>query len=1369
MNKKYLSVLLFGAMIAASTGTFMSCKDYDDDIDGLRTEISNNATAAASELASKVEELKSQINTLESAKDKQNTELAAAKQEAATASANALAAAQKAQTAAEAAQKGGDQAAAAAAAAQQTADQAAKDLASAVARVAALETKVASLEAAVADLKNADSDFSSRLAILENTIKLNQDAIATNKNGIAENKQAIADANAAILAKATELNSAINDLSVKIGAQIDVINSELNTIKSNYATKDELNSKYQELAAMDAQLKGQIETNANYIAALQTTVKELAAKDTELAAKIESNYNSIIEKLNTTNTELTAASSKIAAIENTVSGLTSSYSSLQSAKADITYVDNINKQLTTLVQSLQSTLNDLSTSNAAQDKTIGDLLISVKALQEKTVDLQNLVDKNNSDAQAALQTAVAGLQKEIADAVVKAQDELTVAVEDVKAVAESNKAEIAQIKADLATKADQSALDALAADLLTNVTEVGNIQAELAGIHSELAEQKADLEGKIAAAEAAAKEYADAIVRKLSERVDTNAEDIKNLQDFMTELTNISGEDLSAFVTSNKLDVALNEFYDGLAQEFMGQLEFTEWVNYELHGDILSKYVTNDALAEQLGGYVAKEDYEQKIAELEKKMSNDEEGNLGFEQRIAECESILEAYDLVSLTNKISKRLTSITLIPNSYSDGIESIEFRSFRYKIKYSTDTKYYYLTNGEAVTATYRMNPSGVTEESINMEDIDYVANLATTRSVSDKLIDVAGAKIENGELVVSLNKNSSFRNKNFNDGKDGKRYIVALQVPIASDFLLEGEDEAYVYSEYAILDEKPFGAILQDKTGNSRTWSELSSSTEDENCISLTYSEEHNLEDLVKVLTDESGQPVFSDYESYGLKLKFELPEKYYIPGSEKFGNQQNFARITSDNKLVASYDGKDFAEAAKGRQPIVHVSLVDSNGNLVEDIYFKVKWVFSTENYDLSDQLFTTPEQRSYSGIGTYTYELSADDMNKVYNALDMNANSFGTNYELKNEDNFLIGIVQLKTQGSDAGSITLVWTVNENDLRAVYGATPWANKDVLPLTRKCTWVSKDGGNTVSFDLKMNISKPTFDISKYNPELENYWNNTNTVFAWENVKYDITPSANNANYSYFDLDLVNIFDKDAAKILDVINKGTYAGNAATAKVEINSTNTKYSGAQIIAVNGKPHLQLKESGTLGTATSSPTDAAKELVGQTIPLKVVINPTGEGFEFVAKEFNVEVKKPLAIEFSNVNGLFHEGNINGSTIDVSNVVSIKTTDLGYVVKNVTDGTLSGEEKDKYTQSLYKYYGVSEVKWFTANASTSLSTGKLPNGATLNYEDGKLTYQKGDREYGSDFTITIPVEVSYRWGVERKSVTIAVKTGIGE
>lgn len=40
MNKKFLSAVLFGALMVTSTGTFVSCKDYDDDIDQINNKLS---------------------------------------------------------------------------------------------------------------------------------------------------------------------------------------------------------------------------------------------------------------------------------------------------------------------------------------------------------------------------------------------------------------------------------------------------------------------------------------------------------------------------------------------------------------------------------------------------------------------------------------------------------------------------------------------------------------------------------------------------------------------------------------------------------------------------------------------------------------------------------------------------------------------------------------------------------------------------------------------------------------------------------------------------------------------------------------------------------------------------------------------------------------------------------------------------------------------------------------------------------------------------------------------------------------------------------------------------------------------------------
>ena len=39
MNKKFLSVILFSALMVGTAGTFTSCKDYDDDIDSLNEKV----------------------------------------------------------------------------------------------------------------------------------------------------------------------------------------------------------------------------------------------------------------------------------------------------------------------------------------------------------------------------------------------------------------------------------------------------------------------------------------------------------------------------------------------------------------------------------------------------------------------------------------------------------------------------------------------------------------------------------------------------------------------------------------------------------------------------------------------------------------------------------------------------------------------------------------------------------------------------------------------------------------------------------------------------------------------------------------------------------------------------------------------------------------------------------------------------------------------------------------------------------------------------------------------------------------------------------------------------------------------------------
>ena len=85
MNKKFLSAILFGALLATTTSTFVSCKDYDDDInglqeqiDGLKTNLTSEASALRSELASAKTQLESDLKAVESDLTAAKTSLEAA-------------------------------------------------------------------------------------------------------------------------------------------------------------------------------------------------------------------------------------------------------------------------------------------------------------------------------------------------------------------------------------------------------------------------------------------------------------------------------------------------------------------------------------------------------------------------------------------------------------------------------------------------------------------------------------------------------------------------------------------------------------------------------------------------------------------------------------------------------------------------------------------------------------------------------------------------------------------------------------------------------------------------------------------------------------------------------------------------------------------------------------------------------------------------------------------------------------------------------------------------------------------------------------------------------------------------------------------
>lgn len=95
MKRKFISAMLFGALLIAPATTFVGCADYDDDIENLQNQITNNATTLDQLTKEKIQNVETEIESLKAANKQLQEALDKAKSEGTDADAATLAAAQK--------------------------------------------------------------------------------------------------------------------------------------------------------------------------------------------------------------------------------------------------------------------------------------------------------------------------------------------------------------------------------------------------------------------------------------------------------------------------------------------------------------------------------------------------------------------------------------------------------------------------------------------------------------------------------------------------------------------------------------------------------------------------------------------------------------------------------------------------------------------------------------------------------------------------------------------------------------------------------------------------------------------------------------------------------------------------------------------------------------------------------------------------------------------------------------------------------------------------------------------------------------------------------------------------------------------------
>ena len=242
----------------------------------------------------------------------------------------------------------------------------------------------------------------------------------------------------------------------------------------------------------------------------------------------------------------------------------------------------------------------------------------------------------------------------------------------------------------------------------------------------------------------------------------------------------------------------------------------------------------------------------------------------------------------------VNKMLTSVTLIPQLYLNGIEAIQFVSVQYipQVKdytiipnrYNDATSYdgYWITNGttpewqtlghhqlvnklkaDGVTvedpiridngeteAYYRLSPAGVSADDLDLEKIKFSCTTADTKTRAAVLKDNDPVKatyssLENGVMTVKLNK--TVTGSLYYNGEDNTKDVIASLMVPRKAIAEKNQEYAEIYSEFNLIDEitiAPRIAALNkvvDANGNitGRVFNGTTAATKHDKEIAMQY--------------------------------------------------------------------------------------------------------------------------------------------------------------------------------------------------------------------------------------------------------------------------------------------------------------------------------------------------------------------------------------------------------------------------------------------------------------------------------------------------------------------------------------------------
>lgn len=362
MKRKFISAMLFGALLIAPATTFVGCADYDDDIENLQNQITNNATTLDQLTKEKIQNVETEIESLKAANKQLQEALDKAKSEGTDADAATLAAAQKLVEDAQAQL------------------QAALDAVNG--DITGINGKISDLDARLlaqdGRLKSVESLLAADGKL---TLAINDaQALAEKAYNLAEQTAATAEANKQAIKDAADNLKSIKE---SLEGQINTLSEKVNDLSKELAKQNaDITGQISSLKSQLEDAKNDISANGDKILANKQKIDEIVGQLTELQNQVaknklavetlESNYLSKAEgiKLNTSINDLKKANE---AIEGRLDAAEGRLDTIDELIKSLAKSSDVTKNIQKLREEIETKIGKLN----EEDKDVASLIAGI--------------------------------------------------------------------------------------------------------------------------------------------------------------------------------------------------------------------------------------------------------------------------------------------------------------------------------------------------------------------------------------------------------------------------------------------------------------------------------------------------------------------------------------------------------------------------------------------------------------------------------------------------------------------------------------------------------------------------------------------------------------------------------------------------------------------------------------------------------------------------------------------------------------------------------------------------------------------------------------------------------------------------------